>query len=249
MAEREREIGAGHLGPVVGNAAAMKCPYCAEEIKDDAVVCRHCGHDFSLLKPLLARVIALEHHVQGLEDAAPSQPAAPAPLEALAAVIAVTLCIVITSGYFLVALDPPIDERPLPYVFAIVLPPTLLGALVGFTWRRNWRAYLAAGLALGILNLTCIALVFSSFEGAAFKWVLAVVTFIFGQPLTFATSGLLANSLRSRWLPLTAGERRRGDEERSLTTRFALAVELLKQIVALAGTILSAIALVRGALK
>jgi hypothetical protein len=31
----------------------MQCPFCAEEIRDDALVCKHCSHDLKIPAPLI----------------------------------------------------------------------------------------------------------------------------------------------------------------------------------------------------
>lgn len=46
----------------------MQCPYCLSDIEEAALVCKVCTKDLYLLKPMLAKIAALEAQVQALPD-------------------------------------------------------------------------------------------------------------------------------------------------------------------------------------
>lgn len=44
----------------------MRCPYCAEDVKDDAMVCKHCHRELFVVKPLLEKLNAMTAQLAAL---------------------------------------------------------------------------------------------------------------------------------------------------------------------------------------
>jgi hypothetical protein len=47
----------------------MRCPYCAEEVKDEAVVCKHCHSELFVVRPLLEKINEMSARMAALTQA------------------------------------------------------------------------------------------------------------------------------------------------------------------------------------
>jgi len=136
----------------------MECPFCAETISDDARVCKNCGRDLRLVRPLIDENSALIAKIETLQSQVNSARAAlarrSAPLTFWAthsALYVVAPIAVLIAAHFIVTVV--LDISPLYLRLASVAIPLPFGFALLWFAHHDIRWSIFDGILVGLLSV------------------------------------------------------------------------------------------------